>query len=136
MKLIEAQIVEQLKIEAEASPRLRAHYLLHSGHHEKVQRLLIGLVKDSLVEPHYHELPNQWEMFAVLQGTLKVKIYNSKGVVVNQFHVGSNTFLPQLIEFAPNEIHSVECVSDFALLLEIKEGPFDPNNAKSFPLWS
>lgn len=136
MKLIDANLIEKLKVEAGLSPRLRSHHLLHNNHDEKVQRLLIGMVKGSFVAPHYHELDEQWEMFAVLQGTLKVKVYDSCGAVTSQIHVGSNTLLPQLIEFSPNEIHSVECVSDFALLLEVKQGPFKPEYAKVSPSWA
>ena len=135
MRVIEQDLIEQLRLDAEKSPRLRSHCLLHSNHDEVVQRLLIGFVKGSFVEPHYHALAHQWEMFAVLHGVLEVKVYDDCGNVTKQFNVGNDMRLPNLIEFSPNDTHSIKCLSDFALLLEVKEGPFDPKHAKSTPSW-
>ncbi|MCV5333107.1 cupin fold metalloprotein, WbuC family, partial [Escherichia coli] len=40
-----------------------------------------------------------------------------------------------VVEFSPGDIHSVKCLSPKALMLEIKEGPFDPRKAKAFSKW-
>lgn len=75
MRLVDDNILDELFRTAANSERLRAHYLLHASHQEKVQRLLIAFVRDSYVEPHWHELPHQWEMFVVMQGQLEVCLY-------------------------------------------------------------
>ena len=36
----------------------------------------------------------------------------------------------QSVVFKPGDVHSVECVSEQALMLEIKEGPFIEKHAK------
>ena len=66
MRLIDNDQLEDLYKQAEESARLRSHLLMHDSHQDKVQRLLIALVKGSFVEPHYHELSHQWEMFVVM----------------------------------------------------------------------
>ncbi len=114
---------------AKDSPRKRSHLNLHASYDEKVQRLFIALTKGSYVEPHYHELPHQWEMFVVINGLLRVCHYNSDGSVASERLVGDGQCV-KAFEFLPNDIHSVECISDTALMLEIKEGPFDPERAK------
>ncbi|CAH6636737.1 WbuC family cupin fold metalloprotein [Pseudocitrobacter vendiensis] len=131
MRLIDGSILDELFRSAENSERLRSHYLLHASHQEKVQRLLIAFVRGSYVEPHCHELPHQWEMFVVMQGQLEVCLYDENGKVQNRFLVGEGSETC-VVEFAPGDIHSVECLSSRALMMEVKEGPFDPSRAKAF----
>ncbi|EMB8479483.1 WbuC family cupin fold metalloprotein [Providencia huaxiensis] len=129
MNLIDTEIIEKIYIEAKNSPRKRSHYLLHKSHQDKVQRLLIALVSGSYIEPHYHELDHQWEMFFILEGTLEINIHDSKGSKVRTKIIGDNTQF-KAVEIKPNEIHSLKCLSKKALILEIKEGPFNHNNPK------
>ena len=129
MRIFGKEIVDSLSSEAMTFERKRTHFNLHQSYFEKVQRLFISLVKGSYVEPHYHQFSHQWEMFIVINGILKVAVYDSTGVVIKELLIGDEqeNFA---IEIQPNEIHSVECLSDKALILEIKEGPFDPTHAK------
>lgn len=131
MKYIDKISLDNLYSEAEKSERLRSHLLLHKSHGDKVQRLLIALVKGSYVEPHYHELPHQWEMFIILEGQLEITLYNHSGEVKESFLAGENTSI-SIMNLEPNEVHSIKCISQKVLMLEIKEGPFDPNYAKKF----
>lgn len=131
MKYIDKVSLDNLYNEAKKSERLRSHLLLHKSHEDKVQRLLIALVKDSYVEPHYHELPHQWEMFVILEGQIKITLYNNSNEIKESFLAGENTSI-SIVNLEPNEIHSIKCISPKALMLEIKEGPFDPNYAKKF----
>ncbi|WP_048606065.1 WbuC family cupin fold metalloprotein [Providencia rettgeri] len=129
MQYIDTEIIKNLYVDAQKNPRKRSHHLLHQSHQDRVQRLLIGLIKGSYVEPHYHELSHQWEMFIILEGNLRLTIYNHNGDKISSDVIGSNT--PILaVNIQPNEIHSLECLSDRALILEVKEGPFDSNCAK------
>lgn len=134
MQLIDNIQLQNLFEEAVRSERLRSHLLLHHSHQDRVQRLIIAMVEGSYVEPHYHELPHQWEMFSVLEGVIKVTLYASDGEIIRSFKAGPGKEV-SIIEFAPGDIHSIECISPTALLLEIKEGPFDPEYAKAFPQW-
>ncbi|MCM7512756.1 WbuC family cupin fold metalloprotein [Enterobacter hormaechei] len=131
MRLIDKNQLETLYDQAGQSERLRSHLLLHESHQDKVQRLLIALVKGSYVDPHYHELPHQWEMFIVMQGQVQVCLYGKDGEIINKFVAGENTTI-NIVEFSPGDIHSVECLSPRALMMEVKEGPFDPAFAKAF----
>lgn len=119
---------------AELSSRKRAHLNLHVSFDDKVQRLYIAMLKGSYVEPHYHKLPHQWEMFLVLQGVIQLTLYNVDGSVIKSMMIGEGLEV-QSIELQPNDIHSVECISERALMVEIKEGPFRPKIAKFFPNW-
>lgn len=135
MRLIDKASMETLFEEAGHSERLRSHMLLHTGHHEKVQRLIIALLKGSYVEPHYHELSHQWEMFIVTEGCIEVRLYTDEGILQSSFKAGPQAG-NMVVEFAPGDIHSVECLSERAVMVEVKEGPFDQNYAKVSPIWA
>lgn len=130
MRFLSAPDKERLYAEAKVSERRRSHFLLHKAHTDKVQRLLIALVSDSYVEPHYHSEAHQWEMFFVLEGNLKITLHKPDGRVKEQFMVGDD-YSRFAVELSPGEIHSVTCVSSRALLLEVKEGPFIEATAKT-----
>lgn len=134
MRSFAASDFETLFEQAALSPRKRAHLNLHSSFDEKVQRLYIAMLQGSYVEPHYHELPHQWEMFFVLQGVVVLTLYNNDGSVIKSLMMGEGQDI-QSIELQPSDIHSVECISARVLMLEIKEGPFNPEFAKAFPNW-
>lgn len=134
MRSFAASDFETLFEQAALSPRKRAHLNLHSCFDEKVQRLYIAMLQGSYVEPHYHELPHQWEMFFVLQGVVVLTLYNNDGSVIKSLMMGEGQDI-QSIELQPSDIHSVECISARVLMLEIKEGPFNPEFAKAFPNW-
>jgi cupin fold WbuC family metalloprotein len=134
MRLIDQQIMQQLFEQAGVSERKRSHYLLHESHGDKVQRLIIAMLRGSYVEPHFHELSHQWEMFIVSMGSIRVTIYNTNGTSKHSFEAGPQHEV-SLVEFSSGDIHSVECLSERAVMIEIKEGPFDANYAKAFPQW-
>lgn len=134
MRYFSTALLNKLFNEAALLPRKRAHLNLHSTFDDKVQRLYIAMLKGSFVEPHYHELAHQWEMFVVLQGVINFKLYDEDGSVKQSMLIGVGHDV-QSIELQPNDIHSVECISDRVLMLEIKEGPFNSELAKTFPRW-
>lgn len=130
MKVFDKKLIASLYEEASFSIRKRSHYLMHSSHQDKVQRLLIAMVKGSTVEPHFHKKSNQWEMFCVLEGEVEITFHEIDGKYKKFLLGGDNSIFS--VEINPGEVHSVICLSDKALLLEIKEGPFNPDNAKEF----
>lgn len=134
MRLVDNSQLERLYEQAKVSERKRSHLLLHRSHQDKVQRLIIAMVKGSYVEPHYHELDYQWEMFTVLQGVVNVTLYTQEGDVLHSYKAGPEE-VASIIEFAPGDIHSVECLSATSLMIEVKEGPFNPAFAKAHPEW-
>ena len=129
MRKITQSDIELLFEQASNSPRKRAHLNLHASFDDKVQRLYIALLKGSYVEPHYHALANQWEMFIVQSGVLKVTLHHKDGSVISACLVGDEQDT-RAIEFKPGDAHSVECLSEQALMLEIKEGPYIEEQAK------
>jgi cupin fold WbuC family metalloprotein len=63
---VSREIVAGMALEAAKNERKRVHLLLHSGHDDQVQRLLIVMQPGTYVRPHHHSL--QWEMLILLKG--------------------------------------------------------------------
>lgn len=129
MRIFDKSFLSDIDNQAVNNSRKRAHLNLHSDFNEKIQRLFISLTEGSFVEPHYHEFPHQWEMFVVIDGLLEVVFYSPKGDVLKTVLVGPGMDCCAL-EIHPFDIHSVRCLSKKALMLEIKEGPFQVETAK------
>ncbi|MCH4996224.1 WbuC family cupin fold metalloprotein [Pectobacterium versatile] len=129
MRVFDQNFLSDVNKQASENIRKRAHLNLHGDYNEKIQRLFISLIEGSFVEPHYHELPHQWEMFVVIDGIVEVIFYSQEGKELNKLIVGQGQDCCAL-EIHPFDIHSVRCLSKKALMLEIKEGPFNIEDAK------
>src|SRR5215813_5004812 len=79
LRIVDRSAIDRLAKEANASPRRRAHLLLHSGHDDQVQRLLIALQPGSYVRPHQHS--QQWEMLVLHRGRLDVLAFTPDGAL-------------------------------------------------------
>lgn len=133
-KLFDKKVLEDLKLKAYSSSRKRSHYNIHTSYNESVQKVLICLLKDTYIPPHFHKYSHQSELFIVVKGSIKVIIFDKNGNCENIFFLGEK-YNDSLIEIYPNTIHSVLCESDEAFILEVKEGPFLENDCKEFPSW-
>lgn len=65
----------------------------------------------------------------VMKGILEIVLYSTGGQEEQSLLVGEGQSC-KAIEIHPMEIHSVECITEKALMLEIKEGPFNPDFAE------
>ena len=102
---------------------------MHDSHNSPVQRFFMVMLKDSFAPPHYHPLSHQWEFLQAIEGSVEFTVYDEQGKIKSSVIIGPD-HESQFIEIDAKEIHSLKCVSERAVLIEIKEGPFDPENAK------
>ena len=112
----------QLAREARAATRRRSHILLHENHEDQVQRLLIGLEPDSYVRPHVHS--EQWEMIVLLRGRIDVLIFSREAELMQRLSMSARSPVVQI----PRGIcHSGVALESDSLVLEVKPGPYRPN---------
>jgi cupin fold WbuC family metalloprotein len=126
---------EDLTQEAFASIRLRTHLLLHESPDDVVQRIIIGLVKGTYIPPHFHELQHQWEHFHVLHGEVELMLFDNNGCLNKKVILGGQS-KNVIVQIPPLIPHTLVCRSPTAVVMEIKEGPFDEKFAKVIPSWS
>ena len=126
---------EKLLLTAKENPRKRSHFNLHSDLNEAVQRLCVGLIKGTYVRPHHHPDKNKWELMLVLRGRVGLTIFDHNGVVLESLSLAQGDALNG-IELTPGTWHSVYALSDEAVILEIKQGPYAPFCASDYADWS
>jgi cupin fold WbuC family metalloprotein len=120
--LIDEGQLSWLAQDAAAGTRRRSHILLHADHQDQVQRLLIGLEPDSYVRPHMHSV--QWEMIVLLRGRLDLLIFDDQAQLVQRLALGTASPVAQI---PPGIWHSGVALQSQTLVLEVKPGPYRPN---------
>jgi len=126
---------QQLVLDASKSPRKRSHYNLHKEMNEPVQRLCIALKKGTYVRPHHHPKSNKWELMLALRGSVVLLVFDNDGVILERLILNQNDSLSG-IELKPDTWHTVFPLTDDAIILEVKEGPYIATEKSDFALWA
>lgn len=127
----ESQRIE-LFAAARESERLRAHFELHDSHNDKVQRIVIAMLNGTVVEPHYHVRNDQWELIICLEGEVEFLKFDNSGKCIESTILAAGA--PVAFMHVPQGvIHSINCVSREALIMEVKEGPYLKDCPPIFP---
>lgn len=125
---IDAAEIEHLIQQSRTAPRSRAHVLLHKDHDDPVQRLLIAGQPDSFIRPHRHTV--QWEMLVGLSGALDVLLIDDGRMVTTRRHLSPDA---PVVQIPPGQIHTAVFMKPDTVVLEVKPGPYRPNE---FCSWS
>jgi len=120
---------------ADKSERKRAHYNLHKKPDERVQRLCIALNKGTYVRPHHHSQDNKWELILGIKGNLGLVIFDEAGVIIDKVILSPGGSVTGL-ELVPNTWHTVYPVTESAVIMEVKEGPYTPAKESDFAQWA
>lgn len=121
-------LFDELLAQAALSPRRRMFRNIHQSHDEPVQRLVIAMLPDSYVPVHRHSLQHQWEMFIVLAGSVDMLAFDEQGVVMFRQQLSAGQLYTGL-ELPPGVWHTLVC-NEPCVFIEIKQGPFDPNQPR------
>lgn len=123
---------EGIREAAFKSSRKRAHYNIHRSYDEPVQQVTICLSKGTYIPPHFHRHRHQRELFVLLSGSVRFILFDDTGCVQDTIMLESG----EMIEIKPLTIHTVVALSDYALVLEVKQGPFVVDESKEFMEWT
>lgn len=133
IKRLTTSLLEDLAQQSRHNPRLRQHYNFHDLS-ETVQRLLNVLQPGTYIRPHRHLRPphsNGFEFFLVLQGSLGVLLLDEQGQVRHREHLHAQGPVRGL-ELAAGTYHTLVALTPDTVILELKEGPYDPKTDKDF----
>jgi cupin fold WbuC family metalloprotein len=119
---VTATQIAALLADAEASPRRRAHLLLHAGHDDTVQRLLIALWPKTYVRPHQHS--QQWEMLALQRGVADVLAFAPDGTLTARHRLDPAA---PVIQIPVGTWHAAVALNPGTIVMEIKPGPYRAN---------
>jgi cupin fold WbuC family metalloprotein len=126
--LLDARRLDALCEAARNSERRRAHLLLHSGHQDQVQRLVIAVEPGTYVRAHRHS--EQWEMLVLLRGRVDVLLL-SDGSALQQ-RAALNPASP-VLQIPMGQCHCAIVRDSGSVVMEIKPGPYRPNE---FMAWA
>jgi cupin fold WbuC family metalloprotein len=136
VQLIDAALIEATIERALASPRRRANHNLHAGPADNPHRFLNVFVRGSYVTPHRHLEPPKSETFLVLEGELAAFTFDDDGRITHCYHLGAPGTGTRGIDFPAGVWHTVAALSELAVCLEVKPGPWDPATDKEFARWA
>jgi cupin fold WbuC family metalloprotein len=128
-RLVSEPQLAQLAAAAAASARRRSHILLHADHQDQVQRLLIALEPDSYVRPHLHS--EQWEMIVLLRGGLDLLIFTPQAELTQRLAMSAAS---PVVQIPRGTWHGGVALASQTLVLEVKPGPYRPNEFAEWAL--
>lgn len=120
--LVDASRIAALCEAAQVSPRGRAHLLLHAGHDDQVQRLLIALDPGTYVRAHKHS--EQWEMLILLRGQVDILLLSGHGELQRRITLDAEA---PVIQIPKLQCHCAISLRPGSLVMEVKPGPFRAN---------
>ena len=120
---INTSVLDALTAQAQASPRLRMNLDLRNSPTDQSQRMLNAMEPGTMMPIHRHR--NSSETVVVLRGKVKWLYYNDQGALIDSFVVASDTDLLGL-NVPKGQWHSLECLELGTVILETKDGPWEP----------
>ncbi|MBU1122813.1 MAG: WbuC family cupin fold metalloprotein [Candidatus Omnitrophica bacterium] len=115
--------IEFLKIKAADNKRGRARLCTHASSESSLHEMLIVLNKKTYVRPHKHL--GKSESFHIIEGNLKVVIFDEKGNVSEVINMGGyNSQDKFYYKLSETYFHTVIPLSDFVVFHETTNGPF------------
>ena len=139
MKTFDTQYFKDLTWQAKNSPRLRQHRNIHLSYQDACQRLFNAIEPGSYIRPHRHASEPREELLIAIRGSMALITFNDQGSVTGILRFGSQKYGSDLAagaEVASSTWHTVVALEAGCVLLEVKAGPFDPNQPKDLAPWA
>ena len=130
---VSSKDIRILKEKAAVNPRKRVRLCAHLSTEDVFHNMLIVLVKGCFIPPHKHK--NRAESFHIIEGKLRVIIFDNDGQVKKLITMGDySSGDPFFYRLSEDLYHTVIPLSDTVVFHESTNGPFDPQNT-SYPSW-
>lgn len=139
MKVFNADYLNELTAQAQCSPRKRQHRNVHENYADPCQRLFNAIEPDSYIRPHRHAADPRDELLIAVRGSMALVTFDEQGNVICVVHFGANRNADGFTvgaEVPANTWHTVIALEPGCVLLEVKAGPFDPNQPKDLAPWA
>lgn len=120
--IINNELLDRIKIEAEENRRLRMNYNLHDSLDAKAQRLINMLLPGTVLPIHRHR--HTAETYILLRGKMFVVFYNDMGAQVERFLLDNNLG-NYGVQIPAGQWHGIEVIEPSAIF-EVKDGPYTP----------
>lgn len=126
-----ADEMEFVKRCAAASPRRRARICAHPDPGDRLHEMLIALSRDGYVRPHKHL--RRAESFQVFEGSADVVLFDDAGAVRDVVSMAADGPGVRMYRLNTPQFHTVLPRSEFFVVHETTEGPFDRADTEFAP---
>lgn len=120
---------------SQLSVRKRTMYNFHSHDADVLQRMLNVMQKGTYFCPHRHVNPDKCEVFILIKGKVVIVEFDDSGNINDYIYLNREKG-NYGVEIALRSWHSLVCLENDTVLYELKDGPYDENNAKEFAPWA
>lgn len=136
-KVFSSHLFDELIGQAHASPRKRQHFNLHEKYEDPCQRFFNAIGINSYIRPHRHLLDPKAESIIAIRGMFALVLFDERGEFTRIERFGTEGRCDNAgVEVAPGTWHTVVALTEKAVLMELKGGPFLPSAAKEPALWA
>lgn len=136
LQVFSSAFLVHLSNRAKASSRRRQHHNIHTHEDEPVQRFFNAIEIDSYIRPHRHLICLRWELLLGIRGRLALLTFEGGGEIGRIVPIGTNADDAVGVELDPDEWHTIIALEAGSILFEVKQGPYDPDDAKEMAPWS
>lgn len=139
MKVFSTDYLDELTVQAQVNPRKRQHRNIHESYEDSCQRLFNAIEPGSYIRPHRHATDPRDELLVAVRGLMALVIFDEQGKVTEVVRFGADRggeVLAIGVEVPANTWHTVIALASGCVLLEVKAGPFDPNQPKDLAPWA
>ena len=121
--IIDEALLDDLTAQAKASPRLRMNYDLRNSAEDNSQRMLNALEPGTVMPIHRHLASS--ETVVLLRGRICWHFYDDAGHETESVVLDANGDI-RCINVEKARWHSLECLESGSVLLECKDGKYEP----------
>ncbi len=121
--VIDEKLLDELSAQAKASPRLRQAFDLRNTIEDNSQRMLNALELGTVMPIHRHLASS--ETVVLLRGKVRWHFYDELGNETESVLLDANSDL-RCINVEKGRWHSLECLVSGSVLLESKDGRYEP----------
>lgn len=124
---IDDLLLDNLSIQAKASPRLRQAFDLRTTPEDNSQRILNAMEPGTILPIHRHR--GTTETVVVLRGRIRQNFYDDAGQLVDSFVVEAGS---DVMGFSVEvgRWHNTECLEPGTVIMECKDGKYEPLGAE------
>jgi cupin fold WbuC family metalloprotein len=139
MKVFDTNYFENLTNQAKGGLRRRQHRNIHESYRDPCQRLFNAIEPGSYIRPHKHAADPRDELLIAIRGAMALVTFNDEGAVQGVLRLAADGHGGDAVvgtEVPANVWHTVVALESGSVLLEVKAGPFDPNQPKDLAAWA
>jgi cupin fold WbuC family metalloprotein len=132
---ITAELASAALAYSRESPRRRVILPFHKQAADPLHRMFNAMQPGTYMRPHRHLDPPKAEAWVLLRGALAFFTFEDDGRVRDCLRIaaGSDVFGVDLV---PGIYHGMLALEPDTLIYEVKTGPYQPSDDKSFAAWA